>query len=115
MATKDEDYEHWPDNGKLQAVPAAAAPRYDNQNGLYEHIYRHPGEVKKTAPIPEAPKQDVAPQQPQCVQYAPYPQMGYGQMPYMQYPAPAYYGYGGARESLPHPLTIRMIPPPHHR
>lgn len=117
MAAKDEDYEHWPDDDKLAAVSAAPAPRYDSHNGLYEHIYRPAGEVKDAAPAPDKPKQD-APPLPK--QYMPFPQMAYGgQMPYMAYPAPAYYGYGGGKahssRSLPrirdeHPVLTTQVP-----
>lgn len=104
----DEDYEHWPDNDKLQAVAATPAPRYDGHNGLYEHIYRPPGtEVKDVVPAPaaHAPRVDTPMQQQQPLQYIPYTQMPYGQQmmqmpPYMAWPAPAYYGYGGQCKSL---------------
>lgn len=105
MSTKDDDYEHWPDDDKLQAATATPAPRYDNHNGLYEHTYHATGEVKEPAATPKATKartHDDTPSPPNYVHYSSYgpyglhPQMSYNRhMPYMPYP----YGYGGGRKS----------------
>lgn len=96
MAPKDEDHEHWPENDKMQTAAAAPASRYDNHNGLHEHVYRPAGEAKgATPPPPEAAKKDAVQPQYYVPNYVHYPpQMAYGQAQFMAYPAPAYYGYG---------------------
>lgn len=93
-STKDNaDYEHWPDTNKLSTAKAEPAAQYTSHNGLHEHTYRPASGAKDTKPAPKTPEL-VAAQQPQFAMPFAYPQGAY--MPYTA--APAYYGYGGARE-----------------
>jgi len=102
----DEDHEHWPDDAKLQKLPAAAAAGYDGHNGLREHIYYAPGAVKekKKEPAPEEPKAMPAPPE---MQY--YPGQYYPQMPWMGPPPPMQYASYGAYGELFHRIAATRV------
>lgn len=91
-SARDDDYEHWPDTNKLSAAKAEPAAHYTSHNGLHTHVYRPGSGAKDSKPAAKAPEPVAAQQQQQF--------MGYICPPgaYMPYPAPAYYGYGGARK-----------------